>query len=247
MKLRYKSKAFLKGLIVFIAVSFFMLSQIVSVIFYNKPAQSLLVDFVLAIIGSIIIAEIVLNLIGKKEKQLDKEVEQLIDAYQYIGNVNRKIDSLLEMDISYLDHSKNHSKNETAMDIFRRLASLLSPEYGCLNLTEPFNLKYCIGTKNNNELGRPVEILKNVNGSTFKYSERTEDQEYFKEQFGDNVLKKYSFLIKPVYMHDKDIGFMFLIFRKNQRLEERDFNIIKIFSFYIALNYTFKPDFSMLK
>jgi hypothetical protein len=45
-------------------------------------------------------------------------------------------------------------------------------------------------------------------------------------------------------MHRQDIGIMLLLFKKNQTIEDRDMNIIRVFSFYLALNATFKPDFS---
>jgi hypothetical protein len=248
MKFYYKSPTFLKGIIVFLAVFFFTLSQIISVIFLNKSVHAVLIDSFFALVTSIVIIEIAFYLFHRKEKQLDKEVEQLIDAYQYIGKINRKIDALLDLDISDLDHSKNHSLNESAIKIFRQLVNLLSPQSAYLCLNPPINLKMHIGRKNEIETKHVFELLKNKKLSEFKYNSGTENEKYFFDLgVGEDFIKKYNFVAKPVYMHDKDIGLMFLVFKKNQQLEERDFNIIRFYSFYIALNYTFRPDFSIEK
>jgi hypothetical protein len=244
MKLYYKSPSFLKGIIVFLAVFFFTLSQIISVIFLNKSIHAVWIDSLFALITSVIIVEIAFYLFGKKERQLDKEVEQLIDAYQYIGQVNRKIDALLDLDISDLDHSKNHSLNESAGKIFHQLANLLSAQTACLCLNPPINLKIHIGNKNETEIRQVFEFLKSQSVKEFKYSGSPENEKYFREVgIKEDFLKKYNFVVKPVYMHEQDIGLMFLVFKKNQQVEERDLNIIRFYSFYIALNYTFRPDF----
>ena len=80
----------------------------------------------------------------------------------------------------------------------------------------------------------------------FCYSKNREAKEYFKNlDTNGHMLKKYDLITKPVYMHDKDIGIMLLLFDKKHFVEERDLNIIRVFSFYLALNYTFKPDLSI--
>lgn len=248
MKLYYKSPTFLKGVIVFLAVFFFTLTQIISVIFFDKTFHAVWIDAILALVSSLIIIEIAFYLFYKKEKQLDKEVEQLIDAYQYIGQVNRKIDALLDLDISDLDHSKNNSLNESAGKIFHQLANLLSAQAGCLCLNPPINLKIHIGVKNEAEVKHAFEILKSKNINEFKYSRSLDNEKYFRELgIKEDFIKKYNFVVKPVYMHEQDIGLMFLVFKKSQQLEERDLNIIRFYSFYIALNYTFNPDFSKTK
>ena len=248
MKLYHKSPTFLKGIIVFLAVFFFTLSQVISVIFLNKSFHAVWIDAIFALISSLIIIEIAFYLFYEKEKQLDKEVEQLIDAYQYIGQVNRKIDALLDLDISDLDHSKNHSLNESAGKIFNQLANLLSAQSACLCLNPPINLKIYIGNKNETEIRHVFDFLKNKNVKEFKYSGSPENEKYFRELgLKEDFIKKYNFVVKPVYMHDKDIGLMFLVFKKNQQIEERDLNIIRFYSFYIALDYTFRPDFSIAK
>lgn len=248
MKLYYKNPTFLKIVIVILVVLLFALSQIISVIFLNKTLHAVLVDSVSALITTIIVMEIAFYLFYKKERQLDKEVEQLIDAYQYIGQVNRKIDALLDLDISDLDHSKNQTLNESASKIFNQLANLLSAQSACLCLNPPINLKIHIGNKNETEIRHIFDFLKSKNINEFKYSGSPENEKYFRE-FGikEDFINKYNFVIKPVYMHDKDIGLMFLVFKKNQHIEERDLNIIRFYSFYIALNYTFRPDFPISK
>jgi len=248
MKFYYKSPTFLKTIVVFLAVLFFILSQIISVIFLHKSFHAVWIDAIFALISSLIIIEIAFYLFYKKEKQLDKEVEQLIDAYQYIGQVNRKIDALLDMDISDLDRSKNNSRNESAGKIFNQLANLLSAQSACLCLNPPINLKLHIGNKNETEIRDVFEFLKNKNVNEFKFSESPENEKYFRELgISEDFMKKYNFVVKPVYMHDQDIGLMLLVFKKNQHVEERDLNIIRFYSFYIALNYTFNPDFSKTK
>jgi hypothetical protein len=248
MKFYYKNPTFLKIIIVVLVVLLFSLSQIISVIILNKTLHAVLLDSVSALITTLIVVEIAFYLFYKKERQLDKEVEQLIDAYQYIGQVNRKIDALLDLDISDLDHSKNHSLNESAGKIFNQLANLLSTQSACLCLNSPINLKIHIGNKNETEIQHVFELLKNKNDNEFKYSGSPENEKYFKDLgIKEDFIKKFNFVVKPVYMHDKDIGLMFLVFKKNQHIEERDLNIIRFYSFYIALNYTFRPDFSDVK
>ncbi|MFC1598617.1 hypothetical protein ACFL2U_01220 [Patescibacteria group bacterium] len=185
-------------------------------------------------------------IITKKETQLKEQVDQLTDAYQYIGQINRKIDALLELDISTLDRSNQTSLIKSFEIIFNQLNNIVQAQTGFLYLKPPFNFKIQVNKKDNKEFKAIFNKLLNLESVDFKYSKHSESTEFFKSlNISDEYFKKYDFVSKPVYMHNQDIGVILLIFNSNQPLEERDFNMIRVFSFYLALNATFKPDFSI--
>jgi hypothetical protein len=189
---------------------------------------------------------VIFYIINIKQKQLNDQLDQLTEAYQYIGQVNRKIDALLELDISSLYHSKSNTLHESSAKIFKQLINILPAKAGFFHLKPPQQFKIYHGEQINPEIKKTFDYLHNQGITDFRYSHGPENETYFKELGVDeNLLKKYIFLIKPIYMHDQDIGHIILVFPKNRTIEDRDINIIRIYSFYLALNYTFKPDLSL--
>ncbi|HDQ23086.1 MAG TPA: hypothetical protein ENN28_03920 [Candidatus Uhrbacteria bacterium] len=241
-----KNYLFLRALIVSLIIIFFTISQIINLIYFAKSFDLIIIDGIFTLIIAILIMEIVLKLIKTKEKQLESQIEQLTEAYQYIGQVNRKIDALLELDISALDRSKKRSIHESSTNIFNQLINLTHAQAGLLYFKPPIDFKFFKSKAKHPELKKTLELFSNSEIKGFKYSQNENNSEFFQSLCPNSILlKKLDFVTKPIYMHDKDVGIMVLAFKKNHYLEDRDFNIIRVYSFYLALNYTFKPDFSI--
>jgi len=213
--------------------------------YFHKNPYNSLADAILSFILTILIVYLAFYLINIKQKQLNDQLNQLTEAYQYIGQINSKIDALLDLDISRLDHSKKSSLHESSAAIFRQLANLTRAKAGLFYLKPPLHFKIYHGDKMHPAVKHALDFIGEKGIKEFKYSHGQENEQFFKDLgINENLLKRYIFLIKPVYMHDKDIGHLLLLFAKDQAPEERDLNIIRIYSFYLALNYTFKPDLS---
>jgi len=245
-KFSTKNYLSLKILLVFFILGIIIIVESFNYYFFTKNIINILFDIAISLFLSILVIWFMFYIIKKKETQLNEQVKQLTDAYQYIGQINRKIDALLELDISTLDHSTEISMIKSYDIIFNQLISLVQAQAGFLYLKPPFNFKI----RTNKITGKGFKNIFNrllvLEGIDFKYSKHNESTEFFKAlDISDDYLKKYNFVTKPVYMHNQDIGVMLLIFNANQPLEERDFNMIRVFSFYLALNATFKPDFSI--
>jgi hypothetical protein len=245
MKNWLENKLSLRFIILVLVVVALLISQIIAFYYLQKPIHTIFLDSISGIITAICIVEISLYLIEKKEKQLRDQIEQLTDAYQYIGQINRKIDALLEVDISTLDHSKHLPPNESSSAIFKQLINLLQAKAGYLYLKPPIKFKIFHGSEMENGIKKIFENLRDIGIKEFKHSQGKANEQFFID-LGVNevILKKYTILVKPVYMHEKEMGTLILLFKKGQTLEDRDLNIVRIYSFYLALNYTFKPDLS---
>ncbi|MFA5188132.1 MAG: hypothetical protein WC460_02080 [Patescibacteria group bacterium] len=228
-----------------IVIFFIIIIDIFTVFYFHKSISNAIFDVLASLILTSFLMALVFYIIDKKEKQQTAQIEQLTEAYQYIGQINRKIDALLELDIASLDQSAHRPIHETASGIFKQLITLLGAKAGFLHLNPPLEFKIYIDQQKNSEVKNALEILARTGAKEFRHSQGAANELFFKELgLTENLLKKYDFVIKPVYMHKRDIGIMLLLFKKNQPLEDRDLNIIRVFSFYLALNATFKPDFS---
>ena len=244
-RLLTKKYTWLKITILGIVIFLIIITNIFTIAYFKKSVFNAIFDVSASIILTCIFIAFTFYLINKKEKQLEAQIEQLTEAYQYIGQINRKIDALLELDIASLDQSAHRPIHETASGIFKQLISLLGAKAGFLHLNPPLEFKIYVDHQKNLEIKNALEILARSGAKEFKHSQGAENELFFKELgLTDDLLKKFDFVIKPVYMHRQDIGIMLLLFKKNQALEDRDLNIIRVFSFYLALNATFKPDFS---
>lgn len=241
-----KNYLFLKFFILIIVSLLIICSEIFNHFYFQKTVINSIFDSILTFIITILLVYFAFYIINIKQRQLNDQLNQLTDAYQYIGQINRRIDALLELDISTLDHSKKNSLHESSATIFKQLINLLQAKAGLFYLKPPLQFKIYHGEHLNPEIKKTFDKLIEQNIKDFKYSHGAENEKYFKEiGVNENLLKKFIILIKPVYMHDKDVGHLLLLFSKNQNLEERDLNIIRIYSFYLALNYTFKPDLTL--
>lgn len=216
--------------------------------YFHKALANSLADGFLSLILTILLVNLSFYIINIKQRQLNDQLNQLTEAYQYIGQINRKIDALLELDISSLDHSKNNSLHESSVAIFRQLANLLQAKAGLFYLKPPMQFKIYHGEDMHPDIKKSFDFLISKDIKEFKYSHGPENELFFKELgVNEDLLKRYIYVIKPVYMHDKDIGHLILLLPKNQAPEERDLNIVRIYSFYLALNYTFKPELTLDK
>jgi len=231
--------------IIVIVIFLILIINIFSIIFFKKSINNAIFDMLISLVVALFFMTYIFKLILKKEEQQEVQINQLTEAYQYIGQINRKIDALLELDIASLDHSTKRPIHETASGIFRQLVSLVSAKAGFLYLEPPFEFKMHIENQKNFGIKNALEILAKSKTREFRHSQGKENEDFFnKLGMTNELLKKFDFLIKPVYMHQQDIGTIILLFNKNQSIEDRDLNIIRVFSFYLALNATFKPDFS---
>jgi len=245
-KLLAKNYTFLKFLIIIIVALLIIGTETFNHLYFHKSVANSFSDSILTFILTVILVNFTFYLINIKQRQLNDQLNQLTEAYQYIGQINRKIDSLLELDISTLDHSKNNSLHESSATIFRQLINLLQAKAGLFYLKPPLQFKIYHGNNLHPDIKKTFDYLTEQGIKEFKYSRGQENEQYFRDLgVAENLLRKYTILIKPVYMHDKDVGHLLLLFSKNQTLEDRDFNIIRIYSFYLALNYTFKPELSL--
>jgi hypothetical protein len=238
----------LQKIIILFVIVVCLVKEVIYLLFFHKNLLLSSLDLLITLTISIILIKIGFSLIKQKEKQLKYQIDQLTDSYQYIGKINRKIDSLLELDISSLDHSKkNISIEDSAKKIFSQLINSVSAKAGLLVLYSPLNLKI-YQQQNNNGYKKILEKLASARLPNFCHSQNQQELAKFTElNFEDSILKKYILVSKPVYMHDKDIGIITLVFDNNFDLEERDLNIVRVFSFYLALNVTFQPDFNLKK
>jgi len=235
----------LKITILAIVIFLIITINIFTIFYFNKTVSNAIFDILASLILTCFFMAFVFYIIDKKEKQQAAQIEQLTEAYQYIGLINRKIDALLELDIASLDQSAHRPIHETASGIFKQLITLLGAKAGFLHLNPPLEFKIYVDHQKNLEVKNALEILAHSGAKEFRHSQGEENELFFKDLgLADDLLKKYDFVIKPVYMHQQDIGIILLLFKKNQALEDRDLNIIRVFSFYLALNATFKPDFS---
>lgn len=226
------------------------------IIIYNLIAHFLLakqlihiyLDLLITLLLSVIVIYFAFQIIEKKEKQLKDQVDQLTDSYQYIGKINRKIDSLLEIDISSLDQSQNVSLEDSTAKIFSRLINITNAKAGLLSFTYGTNFRIFESVLNDEKIKDNLKKIAKQHYSNLYCSFNEGQQKYFTDlDLNDAFLKKYQLISKPIYMHDKDIGVMVLLFDKKEEIEDRDLNIIRVFSFYLALNATFKPDFKIQK
>ena len=241
-----KNYILLKFFIIIIVAILIIGSEIFNYFYFQKSLNNSISDGILTLIITILLVYFAFYIINIKQRQLNDQLNQLTEAYQYIGQINRKIDALLELDISTLDHSKKNSLHESSSAIFRQLAHLTQAKAGLFYLKPPLQFKIYHGDNLHPEIKKTFDSLSDRGINKFKYSHGPENEKLFLEMgVSENLLKKYIFLIKPVYMHDKDVGHLLLIFNKSQNLEDRDLNIIRIYSFYLALNYTFKPDLTL--
>jgi hypothetical protein len=241
-----KNYSLLRLFIVLFVLLIIILDETFNYFFFHKPILISISDALVSFILTLILVHVAFYIINLKQKQLNEQLNQLTEAYQYIGQINRKIDALLELDISTLDHSKKNSLHESSATIFRQLISLTQAKAGLFYLKPPLQFKIYHGDDMHPDVKHALDFIGSKGIKEFKYSHGPENEQYFRDLgISENLLKRYIFLIKPVYMHDKDVGHLLLLFNKNQMLEDRDLNIIRIYSFYLALNYTFKPDVSL--
>ncbi len=245
-KLLFKNQRNLKITIAIIVVFFIFIYNLIGYFYFQHTINEIILDFSITIIISTGLIALIFYSFNQQKKQLNEQIEQLAEAYQYIGKINRKIDALLELDIASLDRSKKYSLNEASSKIFKQLLNLINARTGYLYLKSPIEFKIFHGLNKNNQLKKFCDLIAQNKKIDFHYSKNREAREYFKNlNINENLLKKYDLITKPVYMHDKDIGVMLFFFDKKHFVEERDLNIIRVFSFYLALNYTFKPDLSI--
>lgn len=232
------------------------ISVLVIILIYNliihfwlgKQLIYIYIDLVITLLLSVAAIFFAFNIIEKKENLLKEQVDQLTDSYQYIGKINRKIDSLLEIDISSLDQSKNISLENSTAKIFSRLINVVNAKAGLLKFTYKVDFKIFESAFNDEKIKENLKKIARQHYSDLYCSFNVGQQKYFTElNIGQDFLKKYKIISKPIYMHDKDIAVMVLLFDKNEEIDDRDLNIIRVFSFYIALNATFKPDFAVQK
>lgn len=247
-RLLKKNYTLLKILIITTVSAVIISIEIFNHFYFQKSVVNSIFDIITAFILTNFIVLLSFHIINIKQTQLNEQIDQLTEAYQYIGQINRKIDSLLEIDISALDQSRNLPQNKSFDLIFNQLINLVQAHAGYIYLKPPLNFRLIKSHTRHPELHKIFDNLVQLGSPHFKYSRHAESGEFFKSlNISDELLKRYHFVAKPVYMHNQDIGVMLLVFTNEQTLEERDLNIIRIFSFYLALNATFKPDFSTAK
>lgn len=241
-----KNYRFLKNFIICFVIFIIIVDETFNYFYFQKEVYNSIADSILSLVLTVILVNFAFYIINIKQRQLNDQLNQLTEAYQYIGQINRKIDALLELDISTLDHSKKNSLHESSTAIFRQLVNLIQAKAGLFYLKPPLHFKVYHGDNLQPEIKQAMDFIGGKGLKEFKYSHGPENEKFFIELgLNENMLKRFIFLIKPVYMHDKDVGYLLLLFNKNQIPEERDLNIIRIYSFYLALNYTFKPDLSL--
>jgi len=247
-RLLSKNYTLLKITLIIVVIFLISIINIIDIFYFKKPLASTIFDVIISFILSYLLLCLTFYLIKKKEKQLESQIEQLCESYQYIGQINRKIDALLELDIASLDNSTKRPVHETASAIFKKLVNLLGAQAGFLYFNPPLEFKIYVDNFKDFTTKNILEILAHSGTKEFRHSQGIENEEFFKGLGVTNdLLKKFDFVIKPIYMHQQDIGMMLLLFKKQYPLEDRDLNIIRVFSFYLALNATFKPDFSKYK
>ncbi len=244
-RLLSKNYTLLKITLIIAVIFLILIINIIDICFFKKSLASIIFDVICSVILTCLLLCLTFYIIKIKERQYESQIQLLCEAYQYIGQINRKIDALLELDIASLDHSDKRPVHETASKIFKQLINLLQAQSGLLYLNPPLEFKIFVNGHKDGEIKNALEILARSNIKDFRHSQGQENENFFKELgLTTDLLKKYDFVLKPVYMHSQDIGVMLLLFKKNHPLEDRDMNIIRVFSFYLALNATFKPDFS---
>ena len=230
-----------------IALLVILIANLIGYYFLAKTAINVVFDIILTIILTIGFICLTFLIIRKKEKQLKDQVDQLTDSYKYIGQINRKIDSLLEIDISNLDHSKGYSMENSSHKIFSNLCNILNAKAGLLTIHyQNNNFKIFEALNKQDEIKTQLEKVAQKHYDKF-YSSFIQDHQQYFDSLGlpEKFLKENKIISKPVYMHDQELGNIILAFDKNEEIEERDLNIIRVFSFYIALNATFTPDFKL--
>jgi len=237
---------YLKITIISVVIFIILIYNLIGYFIFEKSVNHIVFDVISSLIISIILIAVIFRIFYSQKELLNSQVEQLTEAYQYIGQVNRKIDSLLELDISTLDQSKNYPLQEKTSKIFQQLNSLLNSHSGLLYFKKPYDFKVHVSPIKNKSVEKFLEKLLEKNLRNFKYSQNPEHKQRFIEYgLNDDFFKKYEIISKPVYMHDQDIGNMLLLFKRGTPITDRDLNIIRVFSFYLALNATFQPDFSI--
>jgi len=246
-KLLFNNLKLFKITISIIVIFFIVSYNLVDLLFFKNSVNQIIFNVISSIIIVALLLLFLFYIINRSQAQSNTQIEQLTEAYQYIGQINRKIDSILDLDISSLDQSINFPIQKKAEDIFHQLIPLVNSIAGILYFKPPFDFK--IHSKFKDEKAAlELEKLLPKDLKKFKYSQNPEyKQRFIKHGLSEDFFKKYEIISKPVYMHDQDIGLMLLVFNKGNPITDRDLNIIRVFSFYLALNATFKPDFSLYK
>jgi len=246
--LNEKKYYLLKTIIIICVIIIIGITELISYFYFKSSLERIIIDSLVALILSLLLIELSFYIINKKEQQLKDQVDQLTEAYKYIGQINRKIDSILDLDIHYLDRSRDFSLEESAQNIFFKLLNLINAKAGYCCLNDPLNYCFLKSELNDPKIKKIFKDLARQKIRHFYLSPVNEHKEQFiKLGIDPNFLNKFHLISKPVYMHDKDIGQMILILDNQENIDEREKNIIRIFSFYLALNATFKPDFKVQK
>lgn len=198
--------------------------------------------FIMAIIVFVII-HTAFYIIEKQQNKLEENLDELLNSYEYIGTVNRKLDEILDLKISLESNlSASHSYKHKTEYILTKLINLLNGSAALLHFLG--NQYHDVAVSKN---GDNIEDFRNVFSKLNRkhFTEILNTQNKFdlakleEFQISPTFLEKYNLIIKPVYVNKQDIAQVYIVINKEENIEEQDMKIVRLFAFYLAANFCF--------
>jgi len=211
--------------------------------YFQVDTLTLIFDrFIMAIIIYIIVHS-AFYFIEKQQNKLEENLNELLNSYEYIGVVNRKLDEILDLKIS-LETNLNgtHNYKQKAEFILTKLMNLLNASAVFIHFLDNSYHDVPVA-KNNENIEECRQVFAKLNRKHFSEIINTQnnfDQAKLEElQIGAKFFEKNNIIIKPVYVNKQDIAQVYIILNKDEEIEEQDLKIIRLFAFYLAANFCF--------
>ena len=234
----------LKKTIYLVTIVIISISEIAFYYVHQWNIPELVIDWLIGFIIAVIVIEFSFRIILRKERELTERIEQLSDSYEYIGLINRKIHTLL--DIKHPFHeSKIHTDDDLrfhALQLLDSLVTLIGADYGYISIHNN-GLQIKTGSTKmseelvNKKLFQKIDVL-NVDKSI--YTNNPLDKTFLAENgIDEKYYNNFDIIAKPVYFAGKNIGHLYLVIPLDTPLDAVDQKAINLFSFYFSfLFYT---------
>jgi len=214
--------------------------------YLHLPFLVTILDWFIIGIITFFVIQISFYLIYRQNDKLQENINELLNSYEYIGTINRKLDELLDLKIN-LDDTENEKMNKRQMAEFTltKLIRIINASAGHIHFLHHDypDISYS-KTENNDDIEKYKNIF-NLLGKKH-FNEIINTQNSFDEtklaecQIPAEFHQDHNIIIKPVYLNKQDLAQIELILPKEERIEEQDIKIIRLFSFYLAAIVGFK-------
>jgi hypothetical protein len=160
------------------------------------------------------------------QKKMDQAVKDLVDSYSYIGEVNRKMDILMDVALGLADHSilDKKKENETYESIINAANFLLKADYSTIRF---INLK-------TNQTEKEIGLAEHVNLDVT-------NKDIIEMGENINIKKQGSVLIVSSPQKIKDIKSCLIIngYDENEERKPKNMEILKLFASQAIFLYSY--------